>query len=95
MDGIAEKDGLMEPPLQDRQECDGIQARGLAHQAGGDRQDEETMGDGPAEWTAFRRVMVDMDGVEITGNPGEQDDIRLSHGPSRTLPLVTDGQIVE
>jgi hypothetical protein len=95
MDGIAEKDGLMELPLQDRQERDGIQAGCLTHQAGSDRQAEESMGDGPAEWTAFRRMMIDMNGVEIPGNPREQDDIRLSYRPSRALPLVADDQIVE
>ena len=49
MDRITEDDGTMELPLEDRQECDGVEAGCLAHQAGGDRQAEQPMGDGPAE----------------------------------------------
>ena len=49
MDCIAEKDGVMELPFEDRQERQGIDPRSLAHQAGRDRQTEETMSDGPAE----------------------------------------------
>ena len=55
MDRVAEDDRMMELPFQDRQEREGIHARGLAHQAGGDREAEESMGDRPAEGAAFRR----------------------------------------
>ena len=72
-----------------------VQAGCLAHQAGSDRQAEESMGDGPAERTAFRRMMIHMQGIEIPRNPREQDDIRLGDRPSRALPLVADDQIVE
>ena len=39
--------------------------------------------------------MIDVERIEISGEPGEQDDIRFRHRPSWALPLVADDQIVE
>jgi hypothetical protein len=36
-----------------------------------------------------------MKGMEIAREAGEEDDIRLRHRTSRTLPLVADDQVVE
>ena len=58
---------MMESPFEDRQEGQGVQARGLAHQAGGDRQAEEAMSHRLAEGPASRRVVIHVDRVEIAG----------------------------
>ena len=40
-------------------------------------------------------MMIDMQGVEISRKPREEDDIRFGDRPSRALPLVADDQIIE
>jgi hypothetical protein len=39
--------------------------------------------------------MVDMEGVEVSGESGEQDHIRFRHGPSRAFPLIADDKIIK
>ena len=53
------------------------------------------MRDGLAKWAAIRRGVIDMDRVEISREAREQDDIRLRHGPSRTLPFIADDEIIK
>ena len=39
--------------------------------------------------------MIDVQGIEVSRQTGEEDDIGFRHGPSWALPLVTDHEIIE
>jgi hypothetical protein len=95
VDGVTEEDRMMESPFEDPQEGERVQARSLAHQAGGDREAEESMGHGLAEGSAARSIVIHMDRIIIPGDPRKEDDVRLRDRPSRALPFVPDDQIVE
>jgi hypothetical protein len=92
---ISKDDRVMEFPFENSQERKGIDPRCLAHQAGGDRQTEKPMSDRPTERAAFGRGVIHVNRVEISGDPREHDDIRLSHRPARTLPLIADDEVVK
>ena len=49
VDRVPEDDRPMKLPFEDRQKCEGVDARRLAHQAGGDGQTEQSMSHRPAE----------------------------------------------
>ena len=67
----------------------------LADQAGSNRQSQQSVGHWTAERTGLARCMVDMQGIEVSGQACEKDDVGLGHGPSRAFPLIADSQIVE
>ena len=86
MERVAEDDRVMEFPFEDGQKRQGIDSRGLTHQARGDRQTEKPMSDRPAKRAEFRRDVIHMDWVEISGESREQDNIRLGHRPYAGSP---------
>jgi len=53
------------------------------------------MSDRPTKRTAFGRDVIHVDRVKISGESREQNNIRLSHGPARTLPLIADDEVVK
>ena len=53
VDRITEDDRTMKLPFEDGQEREGVDARRLAHQAGGDGQTEQSMSHRPAEGVAL------------------------------------------
>ena len=55
VDRITENDWPMKLPFEDGQKREGVDARCLAHQAGGDGQTEQPMSHGPAEGIASAR----------------------------------------
>ena len=95
VDRIAEDDRAMEFPFEDGQKRESVDARSLAHQAGGDRQTEKSMSHRPAERVVLRGRMIHMERIEISGESREQDDIRFGDGSSRALPLIADHEIIE
>jgi hypothetical protein len=92
---ITERNRPKESPLKNCQERHGIDPSGLADQSGGDRHSQQSMGHGLAERAAIAERMVDMQRVEVPGEPGEQNDIRFGNSPARTFPFVSHSQIVE
>jgi hypothetical protein len=92
---VAEDDRVMEFPFEDGQKRQGIDSRGLAHQAGGDRQTEKSMSDRPAKRAEFGRDVIHVDWVKISGESREQDNIRLGHRPTRALPLIADDEVIK
>jgi hypothetical protein len=95
VDRVAEGDWSVEFPFEDCQERQGVDARRLAHEAGGDGQTKQSVSHGPAEGIASGGRMIDMKGVKIARQSGEEDNIGFRHGPSWTLPLITDHEIIE
>jgi len=95
MDRIAEDDGTMKFPFEDRHECQGVNARSLAHQSRGNGQAEETVCDGPSEGVAPGGRMVDMQRIEVSRQAGEEHDIGFRHCSSWALPFITDDEIIK
>jgi hypothetical protein len=95
MERVAEDDRVMEFPFEDGQKRQCIDSRGLAHQAGGDRQTEKPMSDRPTKRAAFGRDVIHVDRVKISGESREQNNVCLSHRPARALPLIADDEVVK
>jgi len=95
VDRISENDWPMKLPFEDGQKCEGIDARCLAYQPGGDGQAKQSMSHRPAEGIALRGRMIDMQRVIISRQTGEENDIGFRHGPSWALPFVSDREIIE
>jgi hypothetical protein len=95
MNRITEDDWPMKLPFEDCQESEGVDARSLAHQTGGDGQAEQPMSHGPAERIILSRRVIDMQWVIISRETGEEDDVRFGNGASRALPLVADREIIK
>jgi hypothetical protein len=53
------------------------------------------MSDRPAKRAEFGRDVIHVDWVKISGESREQDNIRLGHRPTRTLPLIADDEVVK
>ena len=94
-DRVTEMDRTMESPLQDGEERQGVDARRLTEQPGADGQAEQTMGDRLAEGAGSRRRVINVDGIKISGEAREPDNIGLGDRPSRSLPFIADDQVVE
>jgi hypothetical protein len=95
VDRIAENDWAVKFPLEDSQKCEGIDARRLADQSGGDRQTEQSMSNGPTEGIALYGRMIDVKWVKISREPGEEDNIGFRHRPSGAFPLIADHEIIK
>ncbi len=95
MERVAEDDRVMEFPFEDGQKRQSIDSRGLTHQTGGDRQTEKPMSDRPTKRAAFGQDVIHMDRVKISGEPREQNNIRLSHRSPRALPLIADDEVIK
>jgi len=85
----------MKLPFKDGKERQGIDPRSLTHQTRRNSKTKQTMSHRPPKRAAFRSGMVDVEGVEIPGESGEQDDIGFRHGPPWALPLIADDKIIE
>ena len=92
---VSKHDRMVKFPLEDRQERHRIDSWGLAHQSGGNRQTKKSVRDRPTKRTVLRGGVVHMDWIKIPGYSREKDNIRLSHRPSRTLPLIADDEVVK
>ncbi len=53
------------------------------------------MCDRPAEWPALAGIVVDMQRIEVTGEPREDHDIGFSDCSTGTFPFVPDGKIIK
>ena len=95
LEGVAEDDREEESPFQDRQECQGIDPRGIADQPRGDGQTEQAMGNRSSERTLFRELVVAVERVEVARQSGEEDHVGFRDGPARTLPFVAQDQIIQ
>jgi hypothetical protein len=95
VDRVPKDDWSVEFPFEDCQERQGVDARSLAHEAGGDGQTKQSMSHRPAEGIASGGRMIDMKRVKIARQSGEEDNIGFRHGPSWALPLITDHEIIE
>jgi hypothetical protein len=51
--------------------------------------------DRPAKRAQFGRGVIHVDRVKISGESREQDNIRLSDGPPRALPLIADDEVIK
>ena len=65
MNRIAKEDGLDELPVLNRQERNCVGLRGLDPQTAGDREDEQSVGDGLPERPVDRMDVIHMNRVEI------------------------------
>ena len=95
MDGIPKNDWPMEFPFEDGQKCEGIDARRLAEETGGDGQAKQSMSHWPAKGTALGGRMIDMQRIIISRQTREENNIGFRHGPSWALPFVPDHEIIE
>jgi hypothetical protein len=95
VDRVAKDNRTEESPFQNRQKRHGIDPRCLADKSRGDRHAEQSVRDGPAEWAALTEGMVDMQRIEVSRQPGENDDIRFRDSPSRAFPFLADHKFVE
>jgi hypothetical protein len=95
VDRVAKKYRLLKLPFEDPQKREGIDAGRLAHQPTRNGQSEQAMSHRPSEWAAPRRWMIDMKGIEVSRQTGEEYNIGFRDGPSWALPLVTDHKIIE
>ena len=71
VDRVAKKYRLMKLPFEDRQKCEGVDSRRLAHQTTCNGQAEQAMSHRPSEWAASKRRMIDVKGVEVSRQTGE------------------------
>src|SRR5262249_53269131 len=95
VDGVAGKDRLAEVPFLDAQDRQGPHGRRVQAQPRADREDQQAVRDGPAERRAAREVVIDVDGVEVAGQPGEVDHIGFGDGAAERTPLLADLDVVE
>ncbi len=95
MDRITEDDWAMKLPFENGQKCERVDAGRVADQPGGNRQAQQAMGDRSSERAVPSGGLIDVQWVEVSGQTGEKDDIGFRDGPSRTLPLITNGQVVK
>ncbi len=95
MDRVTKEDRPVEFPVEDRQECQGIDAWRLTHQTRCDGKSKETVCHWPSEGVAVGGRMVDVERIEISGESGEQDDIRFGYGSSWALPLIANDEIIK
>lgn len=95
VDRITKRDGTEESPVQDRQKRHGVDSRRLGDQTGGDRHAEQAMRDGPAEWSVLAGLVVDMQRIEVSGEPRENDDIGFGNRSAGAFPFIPDGKIIK
>jgi hypothetical protein len=95
VDRVAKNDWAMKFPFENRQECKGVNARGLAHQPTCDCQTEETVGDGPTERAFPCCGVVNVKWIEITRDARKQHDIAFGNRSSWAFPLISDREVVE
>jgi hypothetical protein len=92
---VSKDDWSVKSPFENGQERKGVDARRLAHEAGGNGQTKQAMSHGPAEGIALGGRMIDMKRIEIARQSGEQDDIGFRDSPAWALPLISDHEIIE
>ena len=95
VDRIAKCDRTEESPFQDRQKRHGVDPRRLADQTGGNGHAQQSMCDRPAEWPALAGIVVDMQRIEVAGEPREDDDIGFSDCSTGAFPFVPDDKIIK
>jgi hypothetical protein len=95
VDRVAKDNRTEESPFQNRQKRHGIDPRCLAAKPRGDRHPEQSVRDGPPEWAALTESMVDMQRIEVSRQPGENDDVRFRDSPSRAFPFLADHKFVK
>jgi hypothetical protein len=72
-----------------------VHGRGVEAESGTDGEHEQAVSDGTAKRGHLRKLVVDVDGVEVAGETREVDDVRLGEGATERDPLLADGDIVE
>jgi hypothetical protein len=95
VDRIAEDNRSMKLPFEDAQEREGVDARRLAHESGGDGQTKQSMSHGSTERVDLGRRMISMKRIEISRETREEDNIGFGHGSSGAFPLISDHEIIE
>jgi hypothetical protein len=95
LDCIPEENRTMEFPFENGEKRECVDPRSLTRQTRSNRQTQQTMSYRPTKRVAFRGGMVNMEGVEISGQSGEQDNIRFGHSSSWALPLIADNKIIK
>jgi len=95
VDRIAEDDRALELPFEDGEKREGVDARSLAHQAGGDGKTKQSMGHWPPKRVVLRGKMIDVQRIEVPGETCEHHHIGFRHGPARTFPLIADHEIIK
>jgi hypothetical protein len=85
----------MKFPFEDAQKRECVDSRRLAHEAGCNGQTEQSMRHRPAEGVVLGGRMIDMKGIKISRQSGEEDNIGFRDGSSRALPLIPDYEIIE
>ena len=95
VNGVAEDDGPVELPFEDREKCECVHTGCLAREPRRNGQSQEPMSHGPPEGTLLCRRMIDMQWVIISRQASEQNDIRFRHRPSRAFPLLPNCEIIK
>ncbi len=91
VNGVAEHDREVERPLEDPEECQGVDPGCMTGQTGYDRQAEQSVRNRLAEGMAPGGLVVHVERVEVAGKAGEGNDIGLGHSPVWAFPFVANG----
>jgi hypothetical protein len=95
MDGVTEKDRAMKAPFKDRQKGQGGDVGCLARQAASDGQSQKAVGNGASKGIGRWGRMIGMQRIEVSGQAGEQNNIRFGDGASGAFPLIADREFIE
>src|SRR5262249_8118006 len=94
-DRVADEDRPAELPVTDRQDSEGAHHWEVDTESARNGQNQQAVGDGPAERCRLRELMIGMDRVEVAAQAGEVDDICLRDRAAERQPVLADLDVVE
>jgi hypothetical protein len=95
VDGVADVDRLLELPIFDPEEGNGVNVRSVRTKSGEIGESEEPVSNWSTERTPCRRFVIDVQRIEITGQTGKVNDVSFGDGASLAFPAVTNLQFFE